>query len=323
MIGTDATPNRLEQTGAVIVTGIEVALAVRCARSLAVDLPPERIVVVVNPPGAAAEVLAELEQFAQVVRNADPDGYGACLNRGADMLPPEVEYLLLLNDDVVVDPHGLRTLVGALVERSDVAVVGPNLIGEDGVAQETVFRFPSVRSELAQAAILPQRLHRALRGRYAAQADPSGHRYVDWVLGAALLVRREAFRQAGGFDERFVFYSEETDLCRRLLRSGWRTLSCGEATFVHVGAASTSRGTEVAQRFGEMMGASRRLYARIHWNRARRLSLALATAGVLVWNVAYVLARVAAAPRTSSAKFDLLRTRWAGRPSLQSRRDAQ
>jgi GT2 family glycosyltransferase len=66
----------------------------------------------------------------------------------------------------------------------------------------------------------------------------------DFPAGAALLVRMTAFEEVGRFDEAFFMYSEETDLCQRLRRAGWEISFAPDATFVHVGAASTSQAPE-------------------------------------------------------------------------------
>jgi N-acetylglucosaminyl-diphospho-decaprenol L-rhamnosyltransferase len=303
--------------GAVIVTGVEVGLAADCVRSLAPSVPSDRIVVVVNPPGADAPERAELDGIAIVVDNDTPTGYGACLNLGVRALPDDVQLVLLLNDDVVVDPDALAQLVTALEAHQEAAVAGPNLVDRTGTPEPTAFAFPSVRSELTQIVLLPQSIHASLRHRYAALASPGPPRLVDWVLGAALLVRRSAFDAVGGFDERYVFYSEETDLCRRLRDRGWRTLSCGSATFVHIRAASQQRGLEVARRFEAQAGVSRRRYLRLHWSSARRAALAVGTVLAFAWSAGYVLVRVVLSPSTARSKLDLLRSRWVTRPTLR------
>jgi GT2 family glycosyltransferase len=62
---------------------------------------------------------------------------------------------------------------------------------------------------------------------------------VDWVIGAAMVVRRDAFQQIGGFDERFFLYFEETDLCDRLWTHGWFVLTATNAAVVHLQGQST------------------------------------------------------------------------------------
>jgi GT2 family glycosyltransferase len=88
---------------------------------------------------------------------------------------------------------------------------------------------------------------------------------VECVKGAALLVRRTAFEEVGGFDERFFLYAEESDLCARLSERGWTILFEPAARVVHRGGVSAgdalfgqvnaSLATYVARHQGRLAGA--------------------------------------------------------------------
>jgi GT2 family glycosyltransferase len=64
---------------------------------------------------------------------------------------------------------------------------------------------------------------------------------VDWLVGAALMVRREALAQIGGFDEGYFMYSEELDLCRRLKMAGWRIIYLPIAQIIHYEGKSSEQ----------------------------------------------------------------------------------
>jgi GT2 family glycosyltransferase len=96
-------------------------------------------------------------------------------------------------------------------------------------------------------------------GRLPMELNPTRGRagLVDWVSGACMMIRSEAFRQAGGFDEEYWMYWEDADLCRRLADHGW-TVAYEPAALVHhaTGASGTSERTirafhESAARFAE------------------------------------------------------------------------
>ena len=67
-------------------------------------------------------------------------------------------------------------------------------------------------------------------------------RPTEFLQGSALLVRRDAFEQVGGFDESFFMYGEDADLCARLRGAGWEVELYPSARFVHVGGGSTGSG---------------------------------------------------------------------------------
>jgi N-acetylglucosaminyl-diphospho-decaprenol L-rhamnosyltransferase len=109
--------------------------------------------------------------------------------------------------------------------------------------------------------------------------DRSTEREVDWVSGAAMLIRRSAFEQIGAFDESFWLYGEELDLCTRLRDSGWKVLASTALEVLHEGAVSTGRSRRTYLMHSE--GVYR--YYRKHRARGwRRVTLPLAWAALRV-----------------------------------------
>ena len=144
-------------------------------------------------------------------------------------------WVLLLNPDTEVDPDAIATLVAVAAGDPGVAVVGPRLRYGDGAVQPSRFRFPTPWTLLCESTPLGWRWPTnpiARRYHMADVPDAAAHD-VDWLNGAALLCRAEALRAAGGFDEGFFLYSEETDLCRRLRDAGWRVRFEPSAEVVH------------------------------------------------------------------------------------------
>ncbi len=301
--------------GAVIVTHSQPALARQCLASLRPLVTPEHAVVVVNAPDDAdPESLEALAACALVIANERPRGYGENLNRGAEALSERADYLLLLNDDLIFDEGAVEQLIATLDADPSAGLAAPSIIDPQGARQASVFAFPSVRSEVIQAAVLPSPLADLLRAPHARAAAAGVPERVDWVLGAAMLVRRRAFDDVGGFDPGFFLYSEETDLCRRLHDHGWSVLSCGDAVVTHIAAASTSD-----QRFSRILGRSRGRYLRRTLSHRRQLALSAALVAVALWNVLYVAGRVLLEPRSAADKLDLLKQRWRQRTILQRR----
>jgi N-acetylglucosaminyl-diphospho-decaprenol L-rhamnosyltransferase len=306
-------PETANRVDAVVVTHSQPRLALECLASLQRLIPPGQSVVVVNHPADADPAeLSALRTYGSVITNKRLRGYGENLNRGVRALPEGAEFLLLLNDDLVFAEGAAERLVAALVSDPHAGLAGPNIVGADGSPHPAVFSFPSIWSEVLQAAILPAGFANVLRARHVAAAAAGPPRQVDWVLGAAMLVRRRAFEDVGGFDPGYFLYSEETDLCRRLHRQGWSVLSCGDAIVTHLAAASTGD-----ERFSRMLGRSRARYLRRTLPPRRQLALASALAFAHAWNVLYVAGRIALAPATAGEKLGLLKQHWRSRPILQ------
>jgi N-acetylglucosaminyl-diphospho-decaprenol L-rhamnosyltransferase len=75
--------------------------------------------------------------------------------------------------------------------------------------------------------------NRTLRRYYMADTADDAVQPVDWVVGACLLVRRQAYEQVGGLDEGYFMYSEEMDWCKRIKEAAWEVVYLPTATIVH------------------------------------------------------------------------------------------
>jgi GT2 family glycosyltransferase len=164
-------------------------------------------------------------------------GYGAACNAGARMT--RSDYLLFLNADLVLLGAACERLCMAAESSEAFGVVGPRIYGADGAIELSARAFPSVATGLLGRS---SRLTRALAALGRPPQGVSGALRasgpVDWVSGACMLVRREAFDEIGGFDEGYWMYWEDADLCRRLKVRGWSTMLCTDAEARHSTSSS-------------------------------------------------------------------------------------
>jgi GT2 family glycosyltransferase len=154
----------------------------------------------------------------------------------------QAAFLLLLNPDCVADEHAIARLVQYAQTRPDAGVVGPRILNTNGTVQGSARRFPGITTAVAgRSSWLTRRFpNNPLSRRNLPSLDGrTAPLNVDWVSGACMLVRRTAFEQVGGMDERFFLYWEDADLCRRLGEKGWRTVYFPGATIVHAGGRSS------------------------------------------------------------------------------------
>jgi hypothetical protein len=177
---------------------------------------------------------------AALIEPASNLGYGGANNLGARSASADL--VLLLNADAWPVVGAIEALVARARAETDVGVVGPRLRGIDGALQRSVRGFPTVWRICTEYFFLRKLApgSEALNAFYGAGFAYESERDADFLMGAVLLVKREAFEQIGGFDERFFMFSEEVDLCDRLRQAGYRTVFTPTAEFVHVGGASTA-----------------------------------------------------------------------------------
>ena len=131
---------------------------------------------------------------------------------------PTPDYVLLLNPDTEVVGDAIQALVRYMEEHPDVAVAGPQLRYADGSVQSSRRRFPTKGVYFWESTPLAQRWpNNPWARRYRLVDTPDNmNQEVDWLVGAALLVRRSAIERAGLLDAGFTMYSEELEWQRRI-----------------------------------------------------------------------------------------------------------
>jgi len=192
-----------------------------CLRSLTSKLQRLRLEVIVVDNGStdgAADMVRRRFPRVVLVRNADNAGFARANNQGAALA--RGRYLFFLNNDTVVPPGALRRLVEYARLHPEIGLLGPRLRDPRGRVQVSCRRRPTVAALLHRTCLLRwtglfRRAYRRYRSR---DGVDDGVRPVDVLMGAALLMRRDLFREIGGWDEDYTFGGEDIDLCTRVGR---------------------------------------------------------------------------------------------------------
>ncbi len=137
-------------------------------------------------------------------------------------------YFLFLNPDTTAKPGAIETLLAFMKSHARCGSAGPLLVDERGRIEFSFARDPGILSEALML------LRKRLSGTSPPMMQNGGKPgKIDWISGAAMLVRREAFEQVTGFDEEYPLYFEDADLCRRMRRFGWQIAYCPDARIIH------------------------------------------------------------------------------------------
>ncbi|HKS15954.1 MAG TPA: glycosyltransferase family 2 protein, partial [Planctomycetota bacterium] len=165
----------------------------------------------------------------RVIRNPDNRGYGPAANQGMGVSSGRV--IALVNNDTRLPPGALRELVAFLDRTPACAVVGPQLLHEDGRLQNSFDVEPGLAAELLNKSLLRRLMPRAYPSRLQARAEPFE---VDNLVGACFVLKREILERLGGFDETFFYLYEETDFCKRARDLGWKVMVQPGVTITHL-----------------------------------------------------------------------------------------
>jgi N-acetylglucosaminyl-diphospho-decaprenol L-rhamnosyltransferase len=280
----------------------------RCVGSVLGDVDAVVVVDSASSDGSGG-LVRERFPSVPVIELSENRGFGAAMNAGVEAT--DGEYLLLLNADAWATEGAVAKLVGCAESDPQAGIVGPRLSNPDGTLQPSVRGYPTPWRLVTEYFFLRWLAPRSrlLNSFYGAGFDHRSTVSVEFLVGAALLVRRSAFDEVGGFDPDFFMFNEEVDLSYRMKRAGRRILFCPAAEFVHVGGASTApvwdrmyreqlrshlrfltkhNGPVVAERMRRVLVSAMRLRALVFRGERRGLSraaarwLASAPAAVLI-----------------------------------------
>lgn len=239
--------------------------ALACLASLGAAFPAtswEAIVVDNGSSDGTAQALRDQGIATQVIDSPVNDGFGAGTNRAAGSARGEL--LLVLNPDTVMAPGAGDALVAFLDQHPAALAAGPQLLHEDGTVQSSRRRFPRPATLFLESTPIQQRFPGlpVFAAYYREDLPDDQAAPVDWVVGAAFLIRRSAFDAVNGFDPAFFLYFEETDLFRRLRHEvPGEVWYVPDARVTHLGGRSTDQ--DLGRRH-LVFQSSRIRYARRH-----------------------------------------------------------
>lgn len=184
-------------------------------------------------------------------------GYGRAINIG--FAETRGDFVVLSNPDVVYLADAIPRMVRFLKEHPDIAITGPQQQFPNGRWQRSYGDLPGIWPGIKDAVGITS-VHRWVRRLLWPVSIDRVPKDVPYVDGASLAVRSDVFRDMGGFDETFYFYADESDLCARLSKAGWRVVFYPLAQIVHIRGADSIK-LDRSDRFLRHMVQSQTLLA--------------------------------------------------------------
>ena len=251
-----------------------------CIESLLATATSADILVIDNASDdTSLESVEVFRNRVSFVRNSVNRGFAAAVNQA--FRATSTSYVLILNPDIRVMPGAVQLLEQFLNTHDRVAAVG-GYAGEKYLPRN----LPSVGN------LILQNLGMSAPRRGGAGQE-NGPVPVEQPAAAALLIRRDAYDEVGGFDEQFYpAWYEDVDFCRRLKTKGWDIYFAPEAVFLHEGGYSAE--ALGAENFAHSYYSNQVRYARKHFG-------PLGAAAVRASIAAGMLARMIGKPKQAAA----------------------
>ena len=229
------------------------------------------------------EMLRSKFPQVNIIQNHHNVGLGKASNQGIQATSGR--YVLLLNNDTIVNGPSLDAMAEFLDTHPEAAAVGGKMLNPDGSFQAADARFPSLRDEF----LIATRLGSLFWPNYPDHKSPSNIKSVDWVGSACLLLRRVALDRVGLLDEEYFIYGDEADLQYRLKKNGWLVYYLPQATTIHYGGRSMDRWRRRKMVYRGKMLFFRKNRGILQTGMLRLMFSCLCLAKIIVWGIAIVL----------------------------------
>jgi len=183
-----------------------------------------------------------LEEFPEVDLIHAGENLGFARANNLAMKKAVGSIFALVNSDVIVHPGCLEKLAAFLDQHSNVGLIGPRVTGGDGKLQKTCRRLPTIWNTLCRVLAVDRVFpHWQLLSGF--EMPPRYHDKcieAEVLSGCFFVAKKKAVDEVGGLDERFFFYGEDIDWCKRFRDAGWKLMFIPEAKATHFGGASSS-----------------------------------------------------------------------------------
>lgn len=197
---------------------------------------------VVDNNSKDGSAVAIREQFPQVnlICNSRNAGFTEANNQA--IRECSGQYVFCLNPDTVCREGAIDRLVEYLDQHPDVGIVGPKLLNSDGSLQSSCRNFMTTGHLILHHLLSWQKISRKLAGRISLTYwDHQETREVDWMLGAALMVRRECLNAIGLKDESYFIFHEDSDWCFQARKAGWKVVFVHDSEIIHHGSQTVQK----------------------------------------------------------------------------------
>ena len=288
--------------GIVIINYRTPEMTINCLSSLLPELQGVdcKVVVVDNNSGDDSCALIgrwlqqhDANEFVKLVESEFNGGFSYGNNLGIKTV--SARHYLLLNSDTLVHDNAITNLLDTAAQYPKSGLISPRMQGEDGVAQESCFRFQNPLSEFSKAAqtgFIDRWLNRFLVSLPATDEIS----FPPWTSFACVLIKAEVLDAVGLLDEGYFMYFEDTEFCLRARRAGWQITHDPSARIVHLIGGSS--------KLGDSMQNKKRLPRYYYESRARYFCQANGRLGLTLANLGWMCGRLVSKLRELAGRKD-------------------
>jgi N-acetylglucosaminyl-diphospho-decaprenol L-rhamnosyltransferase len=229
------------------------------------------------------QMLSEKYPEVRLIQNKSNVGLAKASNQGIEAT--NGRYVLLLNNDTIVNGPSLDMLVEFLHVHPEAGAVGGKLLNPDGSFQSGYASFSTLMEEFLNVTLIG----RMIWDGYPSHGDSKEIKETGWLSSACLLLRRSALDQIGLLDESYFIYGDEADLQYRLNKAGWKVYSVPSSTIIHFGGRSMNRWSRRKMVYRGKLLFYKKNYGFLRTLSLRTLLFVMSFFKLAIWSIVFLL----------------------------------
>lgn len=247
-----------KMTSIIIVTWNDSNVIKDCLESLLNIMDSIEIIIVDNNSSDETAKIVKQMQSPRVnlIQPLQNLGFAKANNLGFSKA--QGEFILLLNPDTILSNINLAQLTKLLNDK--VGLVGCRLLNKNGSLQPSCFNFDTPKNIVLEQFMLGKLLPEPLKRKFTPYLSKHNtSMYVDWLVGAFLLMTKEDFKKIHGFSTEYFMYSEDMDIAYKIRKIGKKVLFTPKYSIIHLGGVSEKQ--QITSSKQEKMFRSRKIFA--------------------------------------------------------------
>lgn len=210
------------------------------------NIDAEILVVDNNSPDDSCEMVRNLFPNVKLIENKENLGFSKGNNKG--VAQAKGQYLCILNPDTVVSEDIFVNVLKFAEKNHNIGVIGCRLIDGSG------HYLPESKRNIPTPKVSFNKIFGSGEAYYANHLKEKEIGKVAVLVGAFMLVKKDIYKDVGGFDEDYFMYGEDIDLSYKILKKGCDNYYYGKETIIHFKGESTPKNRIYRKRFYDAMG---------------------------------------------------------------------
>ncbi|MFA6185061.1 MAG: glycosyltransferase family 2 protein [Candidatus Shapirobacteria bacterium] len=236
----------------IIITWNTAKITQKCVQTINKFLDNPEIIIVDNGSKDNTVELLSREKNVKIIKNNSNLGFSKANNIGFQYTSNE--YILFMNSDIELINDSINDLLNYFKDKNNIGIIGPKFLNPDLTVQSSVFPKQSALNAFKEFFLFK-------KNSYSKYTPKTNNPIKVWAIsGGCILTRKSFFESIGGWNEKYFFYFEDLDLCRKINKIGKDVIYFPKCQIIHRHGASGVKLADFSNQWRRLIPGSKKYH---------------------------------------------------------------